>query len=862
MPQPPRHNLPAEPNRFVGRDRDLDELCELLADTRVVTLCGVGGIGKTRLALRVAARLVPAYPAGVWLVELARIGHAEQIERELARVLGVREESGRPLLDTVAARLGDARCLLVLDNCEHLVDRCAEVSARLVAACRRLGILATSREPLRIAGELVWRVPPLDLPEPGPPRPGAPLAEAVRLFLDRAAAVGTRLGEESLADTVRLCRALDGLPLALELAAARTSMLSPGQIADRLDDRFSLLTTGGRTAPARQRTLLAAVEWSHDLLPAREQVLLRRLSVFAGAFDLDLAERVCAGPPLAPAEIVELLGGLVDKSLVQCDEDRRRYRLLETIKRFAAGRLADAGELDEVRDRHLGALCELQRGHFTTELVEPRVPWPRRLAALSAGRALVDDLRVALDWAVESRNVPLGLQLCFHSTGLLPVGGLTEIVGWAERLLALDLSGVPGWQVAQAKAYLAYGLEARDELERALRLAREAIDGLDGAGPYAMGVMHSLFVMVLLRLGRPEEALLHAQQGLELADAGDDPWNQASGLAGLSAVALVRGRLREAQRHGEEALRRAGEHGHRWIMARAATQLGAVAEARGDLMTAMSHYETAVPWLCELGSGVELARCLARGGRVAAMLHEFPAARERLGRSLALSRCTGQRQGVARCLVGLSVLAEAEGDLEGAVLTAAAAAGLREEIRQHSVSSRTEGLLARARGKLGDARTVALWARGRAMAPDEAARHVLDGAVTAGREGAAPAGDATVLPGAVPPAPQVTGAADEVLSPRAARSPSGVSAVGTVAAGMVGAVTALSAAGAGSPLTAREQEIAALLTRGLSNRAIAEELVISPATVARHIANIMDKLGHTSRAQIAVWAAEYLRVSA
>ncbi|MDF2705598.1 MAG: hypothetical protein K0R62_1250, partial [Nonomuraea muscovyensis] len=728
MPQPPRHNLPAEPNRFVGRDRDLDELSGLLVDARAVTLCGVGGIGKTRLALRVAARLVPAYPAGVWLVELARIGHAEQVEQELARVLGVREETGRPLLDTVAARLGDTRCLLLLDNCEHLVDRCAEVSARLLAGCPRLSILATSREPLRIAGELVWRVPPLDLPEPGASGPGAPLAEAVRLFLDRAAAAGTRLGEESLADTVRLCRALDGLPLALELAAARTSLLSPGQIADRIDDRFSLLTTGGRTAPARQRTLLAAVEWSHDLLSVHEQVLLRRLSVFAGAFDLDLAERTCAAPPLSRPEMVELLGGLVDKSLVQCDEDRRRYRLLETIKRFAAGRLEAAGERDALRDRHLSVLCELQRHHFTTEMAEGRVPWPRRLAALTAGRALADDVRVALDWAVESRNAWLGFQLCFHSTGLLPVSGLTEIVGWAERLLALDLSGVPDDQVAQAKAYLAYGLEARDELDRSLRLAREAIDGLDGAGPFAMGVMHSLFVMVLLRLGRPEEALRHARQGLELATAADDPWNQASGLAGLSAVALVRGRLREAQRHGELALQRAGEHGHRWIMARAATQLGAVAEARGDLVTAMAHYEMAVPWLCELGSGVELARCLARGGRVAAMLHEFAAARQRLGRSLALSRRTGQRQGVARCLVGLSVLAEAEGDLEGAVLTAAAAAGLREEIRQHSASSRTEGLLARARAKLGDGRTVALWSRGMTMTPDAAAHHVLDSA--------------------------------------------------------------------------------------------------------------------------------------
>ncbi|MFC4111393.1 LuxR C-terminal-related transcriptional regulator [Nonomuraea zeae] len=798
MPEPPRHNLPAEPNRFVGRERDLDDLRGLFGETRVVTLCGVGGIGKTRLALRVAAGLVPAYPDGVWLVELARFSRPEFVAQEIARVLGVREETGRPLLDTVTARLRGLRCLLLLDNCEHLVDRCAEVSAALIAACPRLSILATSREPLRIASELIWRVPPLDLPDMGTPD-----AESVQLFMDRSAAAGTRLGRESLPDVVRLCQALDGLPLALELAAARTSLLSPGQIADRIDDRFSLLTTGGRTAPARHRTLLATVEWSYDLLSAKEQVLLRRLSVFAGAFDLDLAEQVCAERPISEPEIVDLLGGLVDKSLVLCDESRRRYWLLETIKRYAVERLEQAGEHEVLRERHLNVLCELQARHFTTEMVTPDVPWPERLAALTMSRSLLDDQRVALDWAAESGNALLGLRLCTTSTGLLPIGGnLTEIVAWIERLLSLDLTHVPDGQVAHAKAYLAYGLEARDELSRSLEVAGESLAGLPPPNVFPRCVMHSLMVVVLLRIGRTDEALHHAEEGLALATSSGDTWNQAAGLAGLSAVALTRGRLREAQRHGEEALARARAHGHRWIMARTAAQLGAVAEARGDLVAAQAQYELAVPWLQELGSDPELARCLARIGRVAAMLHEFATARERLAASLALGRATGQRQGVARCLVGLSVLAESEGDLESAVLAAAAAATLRESIGQQSATTRIEELLGRARTKLGDGRTTSLWSRGRAMSPDDAAHHVLEG------ERLASAGPVATEP---------------------VRH---------------------------SLLTAREREIAGLLTRGLSNRAIAEELVISPATVARHIANIMEKLGYTSRAQIAVWAAE------
>ncbi|NRQ33293.1 tetratricopeptide repeat protein [Nonomuraea sp. NN258] len=806
MPDPPRHNLPAEPNRFVGRERDLDDLCELIAETRVVTLCGVGGIGKTRLALRVAARLLPAYPDGVWLVELARITRAELVVQEIARVLSVREEGSSPLLDTVAARLRGLRCLLLLDNCEHLVLRCAEVAAELVAACPGLSVLATSREPLRIASELIWRVPPLDLPEGD-----AADAESVQLFMERAAAAGTRLGQESHHDVVRLCRALDGLPLALELAAARTSLLSPGQIADRIDDRFSLLTTGGRTAPARQRTLLAAVEWSYDLLSVKEQVLLRRLSVFAGSFDLDLAESVCAERPIAEPEIVDLLGGLVDKSLVQCDESRSRYRLLETIKRYAVERLREADEREVLLDRHLNVLCALQERHFATEMVEAGVPWERRRAALTMSRSLLDDQRAALDWAVESGNVSLGLRLCATSTGLLPVGSsLTEIVGWIERLLSLDLAEVPGEQIAQAKAYLAYGLEARDELTRSLELATESLAGMAEDAAFPRCVMHSLSVVVLLRMGRADEALHHAQAGLALATESGDRWNQAAGLAGLSALALTRGRLREAQRHGEQALARARDHGHRWMMARTAVQLGAVAEARGDVATAKSHYEMAVPWLSELGNVFDLARCLARVGRVAAMLREFAVARERLAASLSLSRETGQRQGVARCLVGLSVLAEHEGDLEAAVLAAAAASALRESIGQQSATSRIEELLTRARAKLGDGRTASLWARGRAMHPDAAARHVLDG-------------ERLTPP---PPAPAATSPARHSL------------------------------------LTARELEIAALLTRGLSNRAIAEELVISPATVARHIANIMEKLGYTSRAQIAVWAAEHPQPSA
>lgn len=481
MADAPRHNLPAEPNRFVGRDRDIDDLCGMFEETRVVTLCGVGGIGKTRLALRLASRLAPAFADGAWLVELAEITRPEGVLHQLAEVFRLEREPGRSMLDTLVSRLADAECLLVLDNCEHLIEPAAEVAATLLASCPGVKILATSREALRIAGELIWHVPPLDLPGDDPAE-----ADSVRLFLSRARAAGTHLGGDALPDVARLCRALDGLPLALELAAARTRMLSPGQIADRIDDRFALLTSGDRTAPARQRTLAAAVEWSHDLLSGAEKTLLRRLSVLAGGFDLDLVERVCAEPPLTETDVITLLGALVDKSLVVCDEGRGRFRLLETIRHFAAERLADSDEQRQVRDLHLRVLCKLQEKAFEAEFVAPGLTWQERLAAHNGSRERLDDQRAALEWALRSGQVAMGLRLCIRSSGLLSMGGGSgEIVGWMERLLAQDLPLVPTELVALAKGYLSYGLLARDELSGGLAAALEG--GRDGGRPVPAG---------------------------------------------------------------------------------------------------------------------------------------------------------------------------------------------------------------------------------------------------------------------------------------------------------------------------------------------------------------------------------------
>ena len=290
-----------EPNSFVGRERELGELRRLAASARAVTLCGPGGIGKTRLALRVLAELGEEFPDGVWFVELGDLRQPELVVSRVASVIGVDEEPGRPLLETLADALRPRQAAAALDNCEHLIDSCARLCHRLLASSPGLHVLATSREPLRMAAEAVWQVPPLSLPPPGAAGPPDELCryEAVRLFADRAEASlpGFAVDRPTCPRWLRLCRSLDGVPLAIELAAAWVRVLSVEQIVTRLDDRFRLLTSGDRTAPPRQRTLRAAIDWSHDLLARREQVLLRRLSVFAG-WSLEMAEQICPGGDL------------------------------------------------------------------------------------------------------------------------------------------------------------------------------------------------------------------------------------------------------------------------------------------------------------------------------------------------------------------------------------------------------------------------------------------------------------------------------------------------------------------------------------------------------------------------------------
>jgi predicted ATPase/class 3 adenylate cyclase len=402
------NNLPVQVNRFIGRERELTQTKELLASTRLLTLTGPGGTGKTRLSLKLATEVLPEYAHGIWLVELAPLTDPALVLQTTASTLGLREKPGVSLEDLVTSYLCDKHLVLILDNCEHLVETCAVLADRLLHSCPHLKILASSREALGITGETIFNVPPLALPaSDGLSAETLSRAEAVQLFVDRAAAVqpGFRLNDHNASAVAQICQRLDGIPLALELAAARVGMLSPQQIADRLDDRFRLLTGGSRTALPRQQTLRSLIDWSYDLLSTEERQLFRRLSVFVGGWSLEAAEAVC--PEL---DVLSLLAGLVQKSLVVADEGAdevtTRFRLLETIRQYGREKLGQSGETQLISSRHARFFAQLaEEAEAFLRGGQEIIAWLQRLESEHG------NLRAALDWCLSGGDLPLGAQL-------------------------------------------------------------------------------------------------------------------------------------------------------------------------------------------------------------------------------------------------------------------------------------------------------------------------------------------------------------------------------------------------------------------------------------------------------------------
>jgi predicted ATPase/DNA-binding CsgD family transcriptional regulator len=828
-----RPGVPEEPNSFVGRERELDELSKLVRfTTRMLTLSGPGGIGKTRLALRTLHSLAEEFPDGVCFVELADIANPDLVVAAVASAVGVTEEQGRPLLDTLAEALRPRRMLLAIDNCEHLVEASARVCHRLLASAPGLRLLATSREPLRIAGETVWPVPPLSV--------GPQLSDAVRLFSERAmAALPSFTLVDNAGPVAELCRRLDGMPLAIELAAARIRALSVPQILDRLTDRFGLLTTGERAAPPRQRTLRAAIDWSHSLLTEGEQVLLRRLSVFAG-WSLEMAELVCADPLLPAPDTLDLLAALVDKSLLVREPDalgQARYRMLDTIREYAAERLAAAGETDTFRANLRDYVLTEAEGNFAVGMALAPGSWPDRVRVFRRYDLDASNAWLVLSQCLADGDLETGLRI---TTAIRPCmlvrGEYAQGAEWIDAFLA-----APG-ATAVAPAVRGAALVGRAQLTTSVDPAAAEVPARTGlelcrAAGDAFWTAAGLNVLseICAHIGRVDEAESLVSEALSIATAARDGWNKGWALGIRAVVAGLHGNMRAAAELGAASISVMRDIEHYFGVARAQLGLADVARLRGDHGDARARYLEALTYLREVDARPDIARCLSGLGRVAIDTGAPETAREYLTESLYLSRATGSRIGVARGLEAFAALAVSTDDSERAALLAAAASALRTAAGLAPLSgARAARYLAPAR-RHADTVAADLWTRGLALSPEAAINLAL--------------------------APNLLYISDmsemgeaEIGEPEMGREQ--VTAVPPPASLSTALPTALSTALSTAlppALTPRELEIADLVASGHSNKAIASELFISPATVARHIANIMAKLGFRTRTQIATW---------
>ena len=729
------HNLPVALTSFIGRERELAEAAERLAATHLLTLTGPGGTGKTRLSLQLATQVLEHYPHGVWLVELAPLADPALLAQTIAAVWGLRDLPGRPLTDLLQDYLRAKTLLLILDNCEHLVEACAQLATELLRGCPRLTILASSREALGIAGETAYRVPSLSLPAAQHPPSLAEAAqyEAVRLFVARAQAVHAAfaLTAQNLPAIVQICRRLDGIPLALELAAARVKVLSVAQIAERLDDRFRLLTGGSRTALPRQQTLRALIDWSYDLLPAEECAALRRLSVFAGGWTLPAAEAVL-GP-----DALDWLAHLVDKSLVVVDDalpgGQTRYRLLETIRQYARDKLLTAGEAEATRAQHLAYFLQL------TEAAEDRLRGAEMVAALDELEVEQDNLRAALEWALDQDPLAaarlMAVLWSFFGRRASVVEGLRWVQAALGRLTAPPAAPAEVWpvraRVLMGAAALAFQLGqtavARPAVEAAIAAARE----INATRPLALAL--GMGATIAGMYGEVPRARAWADESLALCRQHGYGYELGmySGAHMFLAVVAQEGLPPDLR---AEMVRAARASGNPWALAMALQNVARLNVAGGDLETAYAGFEETLGLYAQIGdrhfgnaSRSEMAHVRRKQGRYAEAAAGYAG-------TIPVWQELGHLPALARELECLAFIAGATGQAERAARLLGAAEVLRETLSAPmSAIERREydEQVAALRAHLPAPALEAAWAAGRALTRDEAVAYALQTAADA-----------------------------------------------------------------------------------------------------------------------------------
>jgi len=758
------HNVPAELTSFVGRRHELVEIKQRLGASRLVTLTGPGGVGKTRLALRVAAEVARAFPDGVWFVPLAPIDDPQLMTQAVFHSLGLQDRSVGWSLSALTDYLADKHQLLILDNCEHLVDSCAVLATTLLKSCPELRLLATSRQPLGTAGEARLRVPSLSLPDDGALLPAERLVtfEAVALLVERAAAVmpDFRVDQTNATDVLKLCRRLDGIPLALELAAGRLEGLSLTRLNQGLDAELAILAGANRGAEARQRTLEATIGWSYGLLDEDERRLWARLSVFAGSFDEEAAAQVCSDSALSADRVIELLAALVEKSIVKRDVNLQpaRYELLETLRQYGRVRLRELGEEILIQARHRDWIRTLTAG---------LAAWDSRQADLFSRIYLErDNVWAALEFCLRHPGeVSKGAEICqdlwFYWVSRGPCGDARRVV---MSLLALTSGdSLPHARLLLVAASVAAAqndlADCRTLSERSLRLAQD-LGNSEVAG-------WSLIWQGLARLvqGETTVAMELAESAISLGREMQIQPVVLNAMGGVCNIRFATGDLDAVVKIGEEALALSLELGEIW--------------QRGYLLNFLSQ----ASWQQgDLGRAEEQAR-----------------------EGLACKHALDDRHGLSIVVETLAWMAAERAEYQRAATLQGCAERLRETAgtavmeqfraqHEHAASVASEGM--------GAAAFMAAVERGTAMTIDEIAAYALE---------------------QKPPAKPLRGLAAE----------SGIS------------------------LTRREQEIAALVAQGLSNKQIAAKLVVSERTAESHILNILNKLGFNSRSQIAAWAAAH-----
>jgi predicted ATPase/DNA-binding CsgD family transcriptional regulator len=793
-------SIPTALTSFVGRSHELTDIGQLLGSARLLTLTGAAGCGKTRLALRVASGFSGQYKDGVHWVELAPLNNDQLVPNAVARVLNVTEKPGRLLTDELVGVLQSKQLLLVLDNCEHLLRACARLIESLMQVSG-VSVLVTSREPLRVAGEMLYPVAPMALPPAGLSLEDAYQFDSMQLFVERARAIlpHFELTSDNASIVAKICRHLDGIPLAIELASARVNMLSLEQIAVRLDDRFELLTQATHITHSHHRTLRTAIDWSYALLTTPEQMLLRRISVFAGGCSLATVEEVCMGKGMEREQILELLSSLVNKSLVVAQTlqlGEARYSLLETIRDYAQEKLLVSDDWSATQDRHLQCFLKLAEETAPKLIERYQQIWLDWLEVEHA------NFQVALAWALERGHIEAGLRIAIALYEFWQKRGyIKEALDWLERFLMKADEKVSLVVHANAFASAAHMAMLLGNTSATIEYGQKA-----GALGQATGKEEQSNIAVVLvglassmrAAGDYPTAFTIGERAIQLLRASGDLYRLGRILIMQAGTAMPLGRYDTVHTLLDEGLNLAREAGDSYRIALILNFLGDLARCEQDFAGAKPNYENSILLFRDLEAKRDVASVLQNLGHACLHLDEVERARILFQESLALQQEQENTPGIAECLIGFAAMAISH-DLPAAgirLLSAAIALGGERPANVWTATRMEyERYLELARANLTDAKFQAEQAAGSALSLEQAIDY------------------AQHLP--LQPARESGKTPDD--------------------------------------LTAREREIAIWIAQGKSNAEIAQELVLSKRTVEKHIANILSKLGATNRAQIVGW---------